>query len=170
MKLPEVINNYNVYDEDSNKLIGISDEVTLPNIESKIATIAGAGLLGEYDAPVLGQFSAMESNIPFRMLYGDVFKLFKLNKVAKLTFRGSEQVMSDGELEHVGLKVSIRGRAKSLEPGKLKGGESMNSSIKLALHYIKITVNGKTKLLLDILNGKLEVDGKDMLSQISKNC
>lgn len=170
MKLPEVINNYNVYDEDSNKLIGISDEVTLPNIESKTATIAGAGLLGEYDAPVLGQFSAMESDIPFRMLYGDVFKLFKLNKVTKLTFRGSEQVMSDGELKHVCLKVSIRGRAKSLEPGKLKGGESMNASIKLALHYIKITVNGKTKLLLDVLNGKFEVDGKDMLSQISKNC
>ena len=170
MKLPEVINNYNVYDEDTNKLIGVSDEVTLPNIESKTATIAGAGLLGEYDAPVLGQFNAMETDIPFRMLYGDVFKLFKLNKTTKLTFRGSEQVMADGELEHIALKVSIRGRAKSLEPGKLKGGESMGSSVKLALHYIKIDVDGKTKLLIDVLNGKFEVDGKDMLSKISKNC
>ena len=170
MKMPEVINNYNVYDENSKKLIGISEEVTLPNIESKTATIAGAGLLGEYDAPVLGQFSAMDTDIPFRMLYGDVFKLFKLNKVTKLVFRGSEQVMSDGELKSVGLKVSIRGRAKALEPGKIKGGESMGSSVKIALHYIKIVVDGKEKLLLDILNGKFEIDGKDMLKQISKNC
>jgi P2 family phage contractile tail tube protein len=170
MKLPEVINNYNAYDENSNKIIGLSDQITLPNIENKTVTVSGAGLLGDFDAIALGQFNSMEMDIPFRMLYGDVFKLFRLNKVTKLTLRGSEQVQEDGELKHVGLKVSVRGHTKSLEPGKVKGGETMDASVKLSLYYIKIMIDGKDKLLLDVINGKFEVDGKDMLNQISKNC
>lgn len=170
MTLPEVINGYNVYDGNSKKLIGISDEVSLPSVDSKTTTISGAGILGDFDATVIGQFNGMEMEVPFRMLYGDVFKLFKLDEVAKLTLRGSEQTMKDGEIKHIPLKVSVRGMAKTLEPGKVKNGEPTGSSVKLSLYYIKILLDGKEKLYIDILNNKFKVNGKDMLSKINKNC
>ena len=44
--LPEVINNYNVYDDRANRLIGISGEVELPNFEAMTETLSGSGILG----------------------------------------------------------------------------------------------------------------------------
>ena len=170
MKMPQVINNYNVYDGNSKKLIGISDEVSLPSIESKTNTITGAGVLGDFDASVIGQFNSMEMEVPFRMLYGDIFSLFKIDEVTKLTLRGSEQIMSDGVIEHIPLKVSVRGTAKALEPGKVKNGEPTGSSVKISLYFIKIIVDSKEKLYIDVLNGVFKVNGKDMLKKITKNC
>jgi P2 family phage contractile tail tube protein len=170
MKLPEVINNFNVYDGDNNRLMGISDEVTLPNVESKTATVSGAGVLGDFDVPVSGQFNAMEFDLPFRLLYGSIFSVFKMNTSKKLVLRGSEQIMSDGEIKHESLRVSVKGRVKSLEPGKVKGGESMGSSVKLSVFYLKITISGKEQLYIDVFNNIFRVDGIDMLADIRKNC
>ena len=39
MIIPEVINNYNVYDDKARKLIGISGEVELPSLEAITDTI-----------------------------------------------------------------------------------------------------------------------------------
>ena len=66
--LPEVINNYNVYDDRANRLIGISGEVELPNFEAMTETLSGSGILGEVEDPVTGHFSSMTMKIPFSSL------------------------------------------------------------------------------------------------------
>ena len=63
--IPEKINAYNVY-KGGKKLIGISDEVTLPDFEAMTETISGAGVLGEIDSPAIGLFGSQEMEIPFR--------------------------------------------------------------------------------------------------------
>ena len=51
--IPSKINSFNVY-KDGTKLVGISDEVTLPDFESLTETLSGPGILGEVDDPTLG--------------------------------------------------------------------------------------------------------------------
>ena len=46
--IPEIINDFNVY-KGGSKLIGVSDEVTLPDFEAMTETISGAGIAGEYE-------------------------------------------------------------------------------------------------------------------------
>ena len=64
MIIPEVINNYNVYNDKANKLIGISGEVELPELEAITDTIEAAGVLGEVEDAVTGQFSSAKIKIP----------------------------------------------------------------------------------------------------------
>ncbi|WP_397443927.1 phage major tail tube protein, partial [Peribacillus aracenensis] len=47
--IPEKVVNYNVYD-DTEKLVGLAGEVTLPNLEAMSETVSGAGILGEFDS------------------------------------------------------------------------------------------------------------------------
>ena len=47
--IPEVLNHYNVYDDRANKLIGVSGEIELPELEALNDTVEGAGVLGEIE-------------------------------------------------------------------------------------------------------------------------
>ena len=60
MIIPEVINNYNVYDSKAKMLIGISGEVELPSLEAITDTIEAAGILG-----VTGLISTNRTAYPF---------------------------------------------------------------------------------------------------------
>ena len=48
--IPEVINDFNIY-HTGNKVIGVTGEVSLPDLEAVTETISGAGILGEIDVP-----------------------------------------------------------------------------------------------------------------------
>ena len=65
--IPTKINNYNVYNE-GEKLLGVGDELTLPDFEATSETVSGAGILGEIDDPTVGYFGNQELEIPFRLL------------------------------------------------------------------------------------------------------
>lgn len=65
--IPTKVNNYNVYN-DGEKLLGVGDELTLPDFEATSETISGAGILGEIDDPTIGHFGNMQLEIPFRTL------------------------------------------------------------------------------------------------------
>lgn len=164
--IPEIINNYNVY-KDGTKLIGISAEVTIPDFEAVTETISGAGILGEYDAVNAGQFSAQEIEIPFRVLYGDIFELFG-GQTANITLRCAEQISDgSGQKTPVGVRIILQGAPKKLTGGTLTAGKPTNSAVTLALTYIKIEVDGSTAVELDKLNGIYVVNGVDMLSAIN---
>lgn len=165
-KIPEIINAFNVY-KDGTKLIGVSAEVTIPDFEAVTETISGAGILGEYDAVNVGQFSAQEIEIPFRVLYGDIYEIFAGNPV-NLTLRGSLQVADgNGTRSKVGMRVIVQGTAKKLTSGKVSAGKPMESSITLGLTYIKVEIDGSTAIELDKLNNIFVVNGVDQLADVN---
>ena len=170
--IPEVINNFNVYNDNSKKLVGVTSEVTLPDFSSMTATLDGAGFLGEMDVPVPGHFGSMEQEIPFKNLYTDIFSLFKVGATVALTLRGSMQILnsSSGSMSYVPLKISFKGYTKKLTPGKVKSASTMDSSITLELSYIHIEINNVSMLKLDKLNNVFVIDGKDQLAAINKQC
>ena len=87
--IPEVINNYNAY-SNGNKLIGVTGEVQLPDLEAITETISGAGVLGEYETSIPGHYSSITQEVPFRILDTDIFSLMNPLDPVDLTFRASE--------------------------------------------------------------------------------
>ena len=53
--IPEVLNHYNVYNDKAKKLIGISGEIELGELEALTDTLEGAGVLGEIEDAVTGR-------------------------------------------------------------------------------------------------------------------
>ncbi len=169
--IPSKINMFNVY-KDGTQLVGISDEVTLPDFESLTSTISGPGILGEIDDPAIGQFGSMEMEIPFRTMDKDLFILSDDISSVDVTLRGAIQytVNTTGATTEKGMRVVVRGKNKGLTGGKMKQGEGTGSSIKLELLYILIEIGGVTEIELDKLNSVYKIHGKDLLKKIRKLC
>ena len=169
MKLATKINAYNVY-LDGKKLVGISDEVTLPDFEALTETLSGAGILGEIDEPLLGHFKASEMEIPFRTLNEYMFRLASMSKALNLTLRASTQTIDTGNINTGAMpsRIVVKGKNKAITGGKLKQGEGTGSSIKVEITYILIEVDKVVMFELDKLNFVYKVNGVDLLSAIRK--
>ena len=168
--IPEVINNFNVY-KSGNRLIGVTSEMTLPDIVSMTETISGAGLLGEYETVLLGHYSSIEQEIPFRILEDDIFTLANPMDVQEITLRGTQQISDrDASLKTQGMRIVERGRVKTFKQGTLKMGGQMGSSVVLEVFYILIEVNNEVKFELDKLNEVLKINGVDVMAQIKQYC
>lgn len=167
MAIATKINAYNVY-LDGKKLIGVSDEVTLPNFEALTETLSGAGLLGEIDEPLLGHFGASEIEIPFRTLNNDMFKLANMQSAVNLTLRMSTQTINESNMntDFLPSRVVIKGKNKALTGGKVKQGSGTGPSLKVEILYILIEVNKKPKFELDKLNFVYKVNGNDLLKKV----
>lgn len=167
MAIPTKINAYNVY-LDGKKLIGVSDEVTLPNFEALTETLSGAGLLGEIDEPLLGHFGASEIEIPFRTLNDNMFKLANMQSAVNVTLRMSTQTINESNMntDFLPSRVVIKGKNKALTGGKVKQGSGTGSSLKIEILYILIEFNKKPKFELDKLNFVYKVNGTDLLKKV----
>lgn len=165
--VPEIINNYNVY-HNGNALVGVSGAVTLPTLDAITEEVSGAGILGTYDTNVVGFYSSITQEVPFRILDEDIFSLMNPSELVDLTFRGSSQFThkATGAVDYKGMRVVERGRLKNFTPGKLELGKQMDASVTLELLYILIEVDGATKLEYDKLNSVFVVDGKDLLEKV----
>lgn len=172
MIIPEVINNYNIYDDKARKMIGISGEVELPELEAITDTVEAAGILGEVEDPVTGQFASAKIKIPFSNLYEDIFNLMDTTNPPQLTLRGSMQVMNSatGGTDYVPVKIVVRGKATTSSLGKFVKGKKGEPEIELEILYLKVMINNKTTLELDKLNSVFAVNGKDMLAKVRRQC
>lgn len=164
--IPEKMTDFNVYDVNE-KLVGVSDEITLPNLETMTETISGAGIAGEYDSPTIGHFGALTLELPFRTLTDKSFTLF--DERARLIYlRGSVQSYdaSVGKRVNSPVKVTIKGTPKGLDMGKFGKGKAMESKNTIEVMYIKVEINNIEVLELDKINYIFKVNGEDKLEAI----
>ena len=163
------IHAYNVSNAGT-KLVGLSDEVTLPDFESLPETLSGPGFLGEIDEPLLGHFGASELEVPFRTLNEDMFGLLNQGSAVNLTLRMSTQAIQESTMatDFMPSRVVIKGKSKGFTGGRVKQGEGTGSSVKVELIYILIEVNGKKKFELDKLNFVYKVNDVDLLAKVRK--
>lgn len=169
--IPEIINNFNAYNN-GNVLIGVTGSVALPSFDAIMETISGAGILGEYETAVVGQYGSMKQEVPFRVLDSDCFTIMDPTELVDLTFRASAQstVKSTGALSYKGMRVVERGRLSGFNPGTLEQGKQMGASVTLEVLYILVEIDGVKKLEYDKLNSVFVVDGKDLLEKVRGYC
>jgi len=163
--IPEKVVNYNVYDE-TDKLIGLSSEVSLPNLEAMTETISGAGIAGEYESPTPGHFGSISIEIPFRVIYDTSFKL--MTKGRTLVLRASQQSydVAGGSVEFRPLKITLKTIPKGIDLGTIAPGKTTETKNTFEIVYIKIEENRKTLLELDKLNFVYIVNGVDILGPV----
>ena len=163
--IPTKINNYNVYNA-GDKLLGVGDELTLPDFEATSETVSGAGILGEIDDPTIGYFGNMQLEIPFRTLDKEATNMMDQTRAVQLTIRGAAQ-----EIDSSGNIVpKSSGRAAKLTGGKLKRASTMDSGVTLNILYILIEVDGESVLELDKMNPTYKVNGVDLLAEYKEMC
>ena len=172
LTFPEVINHFNVYDG-GNKLVGISDGISLAEFNAMTAEVSGAGILGKYKTAVVGMFESMSQEIPFRMVNNEFFNLLDTSRQSEIVLRSSIQNVnksSGNTLSTQGMRIVFRGRPSNIKPGQLKQADLMNASVTLELTYVLIEMAGEKKLELDKLNEIYIVNGRDLLADIRKHC
>ena len=167
--IPETIHDFNMYNT-GNKLTGQTGEVPLPDFEAMTQTISGAGILGEYEAPIPGHFGSQELEIPFRVINEDYFKLISPTDPVELTLRGAIQykVAATQKTDYMGMRVVVRGVCKKIAIGTVKQRGSMDSSITLELTYILIEMDGKKRLELNKISPTYSVNGVDLLAKVKQ--
>ena len=169
--IPGVINNFNLYYQGT-ALVGLTGEISLPDFEGMTETLSGPGILGEIEEVIIGAFSSMELEVPFRILDEDAFKLMSPVETLDLTLRASEQftVKSTGNIDYKGMRVVIRGRQKKLTGGTVKQGGAMDASVTVEVAYIMIELDGQKRIELDKLNNVYKVNDKDLLAKVRSQC
>ncbi|MDR2648750.1 MAG: phage major tail tube protein [Clostridiales bacterium] len=163
---PEGLHSYNVYDV-TEKIIGVANNVKLPNFEAMTETITGAGILGSRDVPMTGHFTDLTIEFNFRTLESAVMTLMRETSDI-LYLRGGQQYYehSSGKAVYHGIKITLRRRPKALDLGKLEQAKAMESKVTLSVYYIKIESDGKILIEYDPYNFVYIVNDVDLLADL----
>jgi P2 family phage contractile tail tube protein len=167
-QIPQLLSNFMAY-RNGTDYLGVVD-VDLPDLEMMSETVSGAGIAGEIDSPIIGQFASMTATLNWRVLDKANFKLAR-QEVQHIDFYGSIQTFDNtsGTYKQVPIKVTLRGLPKNTPLGSLKAGGTMDNSNELEVVYIKILYDGKAVVEIDKLNFVCVIDGVDYAADIRRN-
>lgn len=164
-RIPTVLIDHAVYLGNS-RMIG-AGEVTLPSISAITTEVEGAGIGGKLEVPVLGHFDSFQVSIAFRTVELDAAELMR--PIAHdLVFRGSQQMYdgAGGNITTEAISVFVKTMPKSIDIGKLKAGESMDSKVEFEVSRIRMVKAGLELYEIDKLNGIYRVLGTDYSASI----
>lgn len=166
VRVPEVLNDFNYYDEDSNQLAGIVS-VELPEIAVMTQTVSGAGMAGEIEAPVLGQVQSMETTINRTLPDEDAIRIAAGAPVA-CEVRGAAQCWDSGSNSYKikAIRCVIRGRAKTFTPGAFQMGSQADTSSVIETTYLKVEIDGEVQIEIDKFAYICRIGGRDLLAEV----
>lgn len=168
--IPDKINNFNAYAgtaSDANRLVGVTDEITLPNLQSMSETINMAGMAGEVDSPAVGQYKSMEIDINFSNISKSSMAVAAQDN-QPLILRSSQEFVNRDDSTKVfkNRTITIRGMTKEINFGSLKKGGYGKPSIKKEVYYYKDEIDGEVVTEIDKFNGKAVIAGVDLTKDI----
>ncbi len=142
---------------------------TLPDIENLTADNGGAGVLGNFEMPLLGIVENMTTTINLHNVSRKEAGL--MTGAHNLEIRGSEQYydQASGEYKEDAVRYVMRTAPKKLSGGSMKRGEANGSSFEGNLLYYKKEVNGEVIEEVDKFAMKCIIDGVDLLAQTRAN-
>lgn len=168
--IPDKINNYNVYTgtaSEANKLIGVTDETTLINLQSMSETISLAGMAGEIESPTVGQYKSMDITIKFSNIAKSSLEVAAKDNTP-LIFRSAQEFINpeDSTKSIKNRTITVRGMTKEINFGVLKKSGYGNPSVTKEVVYYKEVIDGEVVTEIDKFNGKAIIGGVDMTQNI----
>lgn len=164
----EGVNQFVVY-EDEKLFYGIAD-VGLPNFESELFNVSGAGMLGEIEVPVAAYFKPMTVTINFRHANEAAYAL-AAERLHNLSFWHVDQNYNygTGVINKERRKIIMRVFPKKLSGGTLKNASPIAVSGEYAVHYYAESINGVLQCEYDPLNFRyIDHSGIDRAAEIRK--
>lgn len=170
-KIAEKINLFNAYlgsANAANMLIGVTDELTLPEFENMSETISLAGMAGEVDSPSPGQFKSVQFEIPFSNISAEALKAAADDSKTIILRAAQEQVDTESlNKTSIGRVITVKGMTKSINYGKLKKGGYGNPSIKKEVVYYKEEFDGEVITEIDKFNTVCIINGKNIMQDVA---
>ena len=165
-EIPELLQDFRVYESGSSDVKGIVD-AQLPSLEALTETVKGAGIGGEYDAPVTGHYKSVTLGLKYRTITDFLLGL-SAPKVHELELRGGIQSQdgASGTIRTIPVRVATRCRPKKTDPGKFEVGAGSDASNEFEVTYLKITLDGADKIEIDKINYICVIDGVDYLAAL----
>ncbi len=167
--IDEGIVNYALY-EDGKRYLGVAS-VNLPDCESEVFTVNGAGIAGEIEIPVTSYLKPMTVTINFRHANEAAYALAE-ERAHNITFLRSDQNYSstEGEILTTPRKIVMRIFPKKLSGGELKPASPLAVSGEYAVHYYSEIINGKKMFEYDPINFRyVDHTGKDRAEKIRQD-
>lgn len=152
----------NVYVDGSNNLLGKIAEFTMPEIVATIDSHKALGQIGTIELP--SGLEALTAKIKWDGFYGDSVMLGS-NPYAshKLQIRASvERHSPEGLVAEAPLTVHMVARWKKNPLGAIAPQSSTMSEQELSLTYLKVVLEGRELLEIDMIANIHKVDGKDV--------
>lgn len=169
--IPQVLNDFQVYDGNGNKLIGVTNDMALAEIASKTIQMEGAGM-DSMEVVVVGMYDPITQEVPLNTPYTQLLDSLDTTKNTTLNIRGAIQVENrgTGETDAIQFRYMISGKSKGLSAGNVKRGEKFDSKITMTVNRLLIELNGNSVLEIDKIANKVAVNGKDITAKIRKMC
>ncbi|MDR2821044.1 MAG: phage major tail tube protein [Desulfovibrio sp.] len=166
--IPALLTNAKIYRDGADQL-GVGT-VELPNFEFMTESIAGLGIGGEMDMPVVGHFKSMSIKITWNTVNDNTVGLL-LPQAHHLDVRGSVQEYDAGAGTFVNkaVKVVVRAIPKTSGIGKFEPGKKMDPETELEVSYLKLWLGGVERVEVDKFNLIFRVNGMDSLADIRAN-
>ena len=168
--IPDKTNNFNLYKEtadEGNKLVGVTDEIDLINLENMSETINLAGFAGEIDSPTIGQYKSMEIKIPFSNTSREALEIAATDTGAIIARSAQEFIDPEtGEKALYNRTITMRGMTKKIEYGKLKKGGYGQPTVTKEVTYYQDVIDGEEVTLINKLKGIAKVAGVDLTKDI----
>lgn len=168
IQTPQGTVNYAVFINGDRHDVGIAT-VDLPEIAFKTATVSGAGIAGEFEAPFLGQTESLEVTLNFSSVSSDLTKFIQPGSFL-LTLRAASQEYDNGTGRTVVVPTRIEARAQStgLGMGTLGPAVGTESTVTLSILALQL-FRGPEKILdIDKPNGKFEANGVDFMRGVNR--
>lgn len=161
--------NANVYLDGTNSLLGRAGTITLPDIVTSVEAHRGLGMIGSVEFPT--GLDAMVTKIKWAGFYPDVLKSSANPfKAHKLQVRASVQTFGAGGLAaEVPLVCLLTVNWKKVPLGAYSAGAKQENEDELSTSYIKLTVDGKDVVEIDVHQNVWKVDGEDVLADYAQN-
>jgi hypothetical protein len=159
--------NFNIY-EDGEVFVGLAS-VVLPNKNQKSITVNGAGIGGDIEVPVPGQYDPMDMTMNFRMFSKGVAKLREPRRhtldlrVAEYCEDPVTGTMKIPNVKHVMVVIP-----KSSTGGTVAPASPNEKSVVVSVRHWATYIDGEEVEVFDPINGINIINGVDYGAPVRK--
>jgi hypothetical protein len=163
--LPKKLKNMNLFHQGVS-FLGQVATVTLPTLARTIEDYRGGGMDGAVGVD-MGQ-EPLELEWGCGGFMEEVLDQYGVTSASGvlLRFNGAYQRDDTGQTHAV--EVVVNGRHGEIEPGEAKPGEDTEFNVKTRATYYKLSIDGRVKIEIDLLNFVFTVNGVDRLAEQRK--
>jgi P2 family phage contractile tail tube protein len=159
--------DYAVY-EDGDEFLGIAS-VTLPDKNSKVATINGAGIGGDVEIPMVGHYDAMTLSLTFRTYTARTARLRERRRhQIELRIAQQDEDPVSGTIPITDVKHVFICVPKSASGGEIAPAAPGNISVVFSVRYWATYIKGKKVDEIDQLNRVDIINGIDYNADVRK--
>jgi P2 family phage contractile tail tube protein len=162
------ITNANVY-IDGRSFLGKTEEVKLPEVVTTMVEHKALGMVGKLELP--SGLDKMESTQKWNSLYPDVLmKAANPFQAVQLQCRSSmETYAGGGRTAQVPVVVFMTGTFKKFPLGNYKQHDNIEAETTMNVTYLRLVVDGKEIVEVDVLANIYKVGGLDLLADYRRN-